>query len=162
MDSTLSRIWVLWYHDPEERSYAPASYIKIAEITTIQQFWSIIDRVPKEAWECGMYFFMRQGFLPIWEAPEHEAGGSWSKKIEATQAHTAFIDMMVHCIANEMMVHKKDTLAGISISPKGQFHIIKIWNTTTSVFEKFNLNQKLTYFKITDDVTYTAHKVRPK
>jgi hypothetical protein len=162
MDVPFTYVWVLWYHDPENRDYSLNSYIKIAEINTIRQFWSIVDTIPKEAWECGMFFFMKKGFLPLWESPEHEAGGSWSKKIEASQAHTAFVDMMVHCAANEMMLNRKETLAGISISPKGQFHIIKIWNTTTSVFEKYNLNNRLTYFKITDDVTYTAHKVRPK
>lgn len=160
--SSLNFIWVLWYHDPENKDYSISSYIKIAELSTVQQFWSVIDTIPKEAWECGMYFFMKTGYLPIWEAPEHEKGGSWSKKIEASQACTAFIDMMVHCVSNEMLIAKKDTLAGISISPKGQFHIIKIWNTTTSVYERTTLNPKLTYFKITDDVTYTAHRVRPK
>jgi hypothetical protein len=70
--------------------------------------------------------------------------------------------MMVHCIANEMMIDRKETIAGISISPKGQFSIIKIWNTTTTVSDKAYLNPKLTYFKITDDVTYTAHRSRPR
>ena len=64
--------------------------------------------------------------------------------------------------ADELLVDRKDTLAGISISPKGQFHIIKLWNTTTTVSDKKFLNQNLTYFKVTDDVTYTAHKVRPR
>jgi hypothetical protein len=154
-------IWVLWYHDPELRDYSLRSYIQIADFTTPQQFWSVIDCIPKEAWECGMYFFMKKGFEPRWETPEHKHGGAWSKKIDAAQSHTSFIDLMVHCISDELMLEKKDTLAGISISPKGQFHIIKLWNTSKLVSDKKYLNQNLTYFKVTDDVTYTAHQSRP-
>jgi hypothetical protein len=158
----LQYTWVLWYHDPENKDYSLDSYIKVADFSTPQQFWTVVDSVPKEAWECGMFFFMRRGFKPIWECPENEAGGAWSKKIEAAQAHTSFIDLMVHSIANELLINRKETLSGLSISPKGQFHIIKIWNTTTTVSEKSYLNPKLTYFKVTDDVTYTAHKSRTR
>ena len=158
----LQYTWVLWYHDPENKDYSLDSYIKVADFSTPQQFWTVIDTIPKEAWECGMYFFMRRGYKPIWECPENEAGGAWSKKIEAAQAHTSFIDLMVHSIANELLINRKETLCGLSISPKGQFHIIKIWNTTTSVSDKSYLNPKLTYFKVNDDVTYTAHKSRAR
>jgi hypothetical protein len=163
MDSTkFQYTWVLWYHDPENRDYALSSYILIADISTPEQFWTIVDNIPKEAWECGMFFFTRKGFSPRWEDPENVNGGAWSKKIDASQAQTSFIDLMVHCASNELMVKHTEALVGISISPKGQFHIIKIWNTTTSVSEKSNLNQSLTYYKVTDDVTYTSHKARPK
>jgi len=158
----LQYTWVLWYHDPELKDYSPSSYIKVADFSNPQQFWSVIDSIPREAWECGMYFFMRRGFSPIWESPENKAGGTWSKKIEAAQAHTTFVDLMVHCVANELLINRKETLSGISISPKGQFHIIKIWNTTTSVSDKAYLNQNLTYYKVTDDVAYTSNQSRAK
>jgi hypothetical protein len=162
-DSTkLQYNWVLWYHDPENKDYSLNSYINISEFSDILQFWSVIDIIPKEAWDCGMFFFMRKGYLPLWESPEHESGGTWSKKIDYANAYTSFIDLMVHCISNEMIMSRTETLAGISISPKGQFSIVKIWNTTTNVSDKSYLNPKLTYFKITDDVTYTAHKSRPR
>jgi hypothetical protein len=158
----LQTTWVLWYHDPEIKDYSLASYVLVAELATLQQFWTVVDSIPKEAWECGMFFFLRKGFRPQWEAPENEHGGAWSKRIEAAQTHTTFIDLMVHCISNELLPSRPDVLSGVTLSPKGQFHIIKIWNTNTSVHDKRLLNQSLAYFKITDDVTYTAHKARPK
>jgi hypothetical protein len=154
--------WVLWYHDPENRDYSLTSYIAIADFTTPQQFWSVVDSIPKEAWECGMFFFMKKGIPPLWECRENEDGGAWSKKIEASQAQTGFLDLMVHCLSDELLVKHKESLVGISISPKGQFHIIKIWNTNTSLSSRQILNQNLTFYKVTDDVTYTAHKARPK
>ena len=154
--------WVLWYHDPENKDYSLESYIKIADMNTAQQFWTVIDSISKEAWESGMFFFMRQGFKPLWDDPKNEAGGAWSKKIEASEVYSVFVDLMVHCIINELMSSRKETLVGVTISPKGHFSIIKIWNTHTSVSDTAYLNQTIHQFKVSDDVTYTAHKARPK
>ena len=154
--------WILWYHDPDNKEYSLQSYIKIVDISTPQQFWTVIDSISKEAWESGMFFFMRQGFKPLWDVPENEAGGAWSKKVESSEVHNSFIDLMIHCITNELLINRKETLVGVAVSPKGPFSIIKIWNTTTTVSENSYLNNKMTHIKIGDDVTYTAHKARPK
>lgn len=69
---------------------------------------------------------------------------------------------MVHCVADELLVKNKETLAGITVSPKGQFSIIKIWNTQTTISDKSNVNSKMPLFTVGDDVTYTAHKSRRK
>ena len=68
--------WVLWYFDPRMKDWSLINYKKIADITTPQQFWTIVSAIPKDAWECGYFFFMRRGFRPIWEVPENENGGS--------------------------------------------------------------------------------------
>ncbi len=154
--------WVLWYHDPADKSYTLESYVKIASVGNPQQFWTLVDSISKEAWESGMFFFMRLGFRPLWDAQENEAGGAWSKKIESTEIYTIFIDMMVHCVANELLKNRKETLVGISLSPKGPFSIIKIWNSHTSVSSNSYLNPEMHNFKVGDDVTYTPHKSRPK
>ncbi len=154
--------WVLWYHDPENKDYSLEGYVMIADVNTPQQFWTVVDSISKEAWESGMFFFMRRGFKPLWDVPENEAGGAWSKKIEASEVYNAFVDLMVHCITNELMSSRKETLVGITLSPKGPFSIVKIWNTTTTVSDNAYLNTKMAQFKVGDDVTYTAHKARPK
>jgi hypothetical protein len=152
--------WILWYHDPENKDYSFDGYLKVADISTPQQFWTVVDSISKEAWETGMFFFMRRGFKPMWEVPENEAGGAWSKKIESAVVHNTWVDLMVHCIANELLIHRKETLVGITISPKGPTSIVKIWNTTTTVSDNAYINQSIKDFKIGDDVTYTAHKSR--
>lgn len=154
--------WILWYHDPENKDYSLDSYVKIADMTTPQQFWTVVESIPREAWEAGMFFFMCRGFKPLWDAPENENGGSWSKKIEAAEVYTTYVDMMVHCVSNQLLNQRGDTLAGITVSPKGQFSIIKIWNTVTSACEKTIICPTMKGFKVGDDVTYTPHKSRPK
>ena len=154
--------WMLWYHDPENKDYSLESYVRVADMTTPQQFWTVVDSIPKEAWESGMFFFMRRGFRPLWDSPENEAGGSWSKKIEAGDVYSTFVDLMVHCVTGELLKQRGETIAGITVSPKGPFSIIKIWNTTTTASDKTLICPTLKGFKIGDDVTYTAHKSRPK
>jgi hypothetical protein len=163
METTkLQYTWILWYHDPDNKDYSFESYVKVADIQTIQQFWTVVDSIPKEAWESGMFFFMRHGFKPMWECPENESGGAWSKKIESSLVYPTFVDLMVHCIANAALIHRKETLVGVTISPKGPFSILKVWNTITTVSDKNTICPTIQNFKLADDVTYTAHKSRPK
>jgi len=154
--------WILWYHDPENHDYSMNGYVRIADLTTPQQFWSVVNSIPKDAWECGMFFFMKAGYKPLWECPENENGGSWSKKVDILHIQQVFVDLMVHCVLNELLVKQKDVLTGITVSPKGQFSIVKIWNNTTSIHDRTCLNNKMPTFSVGDDVTYTAHKSRRK
>jgi len=50
---------------------------------------------------------------------------------------------------------------GVSVSPKGQFHIIKVWNTTTNITDKKLFAGSLK-MKSADDIVYKAHNTRPK
>lgn len=159
-DQKFPHTWVLWYHDPENPDYSMNGYVRIADLSTPVQFWSVVDAIPRDAWECGMYFFMKAGMKPIWESPEHNNGGSWSKKIELPKMLSTFTDLMIQCIAKSLMIKNEESLAGITISPKGPFSILKIWNTNTAFHDRALLNPSLQFFPVKDDVTYTAHKSR--
>jgi len=78
-DSTaLPSTWVLWYHDPNSMDYSLESYIKIMDICTVADFWRIVDTISLEAWNSGMFFLMKTGYRPLWDAPENDKGGAWS------------------------------------------------------------------------------------
>jgi len=153
--------WVLWYHDPNNQDYSLESYIKIQEIKTVQDFWNITDTITKEAWESGMFFLMREGYRPLWDAPENAKGGAWSKKIDAHDTHRIFIDCMVHTIVNKFLNKYGEAFVGVTLSPKGNFHIIKMWVTTTSVNDRRLMSPSL-MMKNSDDIAYRAHNLRPK
>lgn len=108
-----------------------------------------------------MFFFMRDGYRPLWDSPENYKGGAWSKKVDANDTYNVFIDSMVNCIANTFLTKNKEALVGVTTSPKGQFHIIKVWNTTTNVTDRKIFNPQLK-MKVTDDIVYKAHNTRPK
>jgi hypothetical protein len=68
---------------------------------------------------------------------------------------------MVHCVANSFLKSSNDAIAGVTVSPKGQFHIIKIWNSTTTVSDRRLFSPSLK-MKLGDDIAYKAHNLRPK
>lgn len=159
--AALSQTWVLWYHDPNNMDYSLDSYIKISTITTIADFWNVFEAISQEAWTSGMFFFMRDGFRPMWDAPENDRGGAWSKKVDGADTYNVFLDCMIHCMAQQFLTKNNDCVAGVTISPKGQFHIVKIWNTTTAISDRRLFNPTLK-MKLGDDIVYKAHNTRPK
>jgi hypothetical protein len=161
MAASLPNKWWLWYHDPNDSDYSLKGYIRIAEVTSVDEFWTLVDTIQKEAWLSGMFFFMKDGYRPLWDAPENDKGGAWSKKVDASDTYDVFIDCMVHCIANSFLKNHKETLVGVTLSPKGQFHIIKIWNASSALSDRRLLSPSLK-MKIGDDIAYKAHNMRPK
>ena len=157
----LSQTWVLWYHDPNNSDYSLDSYIKILTFTTATEFWSVVEAISSEAWNSGMFFLMRDGIRPLWDAPENDKGGAWSKKVDASETHAVFVDCMVHCLADRFLKSNNEVVAGVTLSPKGHFHIIKIWNTTATVSDRRLFNPSLK-MKLGDDIAYKAHNLRPK
>jgi len=150
--------WVLWYFDPRKNDWSFSNYKLVAEIRTPQQFWSIVPEIPRKAFECGYFFFMRKGVRPIWEVPENEHGGSWSKKIPTSDVYDTAIDLMINA-ALELIIlsgnNKK--FVGISTSAKGEFNIVKLWTSAPIPKPSLNIHTKLS---ITDDVVFTLHKTR--
>ena len=160
-DTVLPQTWVLWYHDPNNNDYSLESYIKIIEVRTLADFWNITETISLEAWNSGMFFFMREGYRPLWDAPENDKGGAWSKKIDAQETHTVFVDCMVNCIAQSLLTKSNECVVGVTVSPKGPFHIIKIWNTTTTVSDWKMFNPKIK-MKVASDIAYRPHNLRPR
>ena len=153
--------WVLWYHDPANADYSLESYIRILTVATADDLWSIVEAISPEAWNSGMFFFMREGIRPLWDAPENDKGGAWSKKVDAADTHTVFVDCMVHCMANKLLKTHNEAVAGVTVSPKGNFHIVKVWNTTTAVSDRKLFSPSLK-MKLGDDIAYKAHNLRPR
>ncbi len=157
----LSQKWILWYHDPNNSDYSLESYIRISEITTVEDFWSIVEAISSEAWNSGMFFLMRDGYRPLWDVPENDKGGAWSKKVDASETFNVFVDCMVHSIAGKFLTKNNDTVVGITLSPKGNFHIIKIWNNSTTISDRKLFSPTLR-MKLGDDIAYKAHNLRSK
>uniref|UniRef100_A0A6C0J2H9 Eukaryotic translation initiation factor 4E n=1 Tax=viral metagenome TaxID=1070528 RepID=A0A6C0J2H9_9ZZZZ len=154
-------MWTLYYHDPNNSDYSLASYVKVHDVSTVDEFWSLVDGIPKDVWEAGMFFFMKDGVPPLWDAPENDKGGAWSKKVDAQEMHTVFVDCMVHCVAETLLKSSNESIVGVTVSPKGNFHIIKVWNNTIAVHDRKLFNSTLK-MKQGDDIAYKAHNLRPK
>lgn len=126
-ESILNDKWCLWYHNPEDKNWKINSYDNIYTFNSIERFWKLHNSMKDGVINSGMFFLMRKGIFPIWEDKHNIHGGCWSYKIPKKNSHDAWIDLSVRLIA-EQLCNNSSSVNGISISPKKEFCVIKVWN----------------------------------
>ena len=124
--------WTLWFHSPIDSNWELGSYKKIGTVSNVEEFWSLYKHLQHTIVENGMLFFMKEDALPLWEEEGNINGGCWSFKIYKKNVYNAWVDLSVHMCAGSLTANKidKDMINGISISPKRNFCILKIWLST--------------------------------
>ena len=128
--NTLNTKWILWYHDPLDTNWKLVSYKNLQEISTIQDFWEIYKFLDNIIIENSMLFLMREGINPLWEDIPNMNGGSWSFKVTKGNLYEVWLNLSIHLCGETLIANKNNynLINGISISPKKNFCIIKIWN----------------------------------
>jgi hypothetical protein len=120
--------WVLWYHSTDNNDWSMESYKKVFEIKTYYDLLYIMKNLNNVA--SGMFFVMRDGIKPIYEDPKNMSGGYWSIRLMKRDSYDYF-KKIVYYIVNENLMKKNehnDKINGLSISPKINNCIFKIWN----------------------------------
>jgi translation initiation factor 4E len=127
----LSDTWTLWYteQDLDKSSWNLTSYKKVKDINTVDDYWTMISEIPEHRWIDGMYFIMREGIQPTWEAPENKNGGSWCFRVPKIYAYFSWIELSMLLCGGTLMPKFSEEINGISISPKNNTVTIKIWNS---------------------------------
>ena len=129
-DKNLNDNWVLWFHNPQDTNWTVDSYKKLKYIRTIKHFWEAYSFLNKFIVENSMLFLMRDGIDPIWEDERNRNGGAWSFKYQKGDLKTTWENFSIYLLAEKLVsVENHDIINGISISPKKNFCIIKIWNS---------------------------------
>lgn len=126
---SLSSKWVLWAHLPHNTDWSINSYIKVFTFTTIEDTIALIETLPSILVENCMLFIMREGIKPAWEDPKNRSGGCFSYKVLNKQVYSVWKDL-TYVVVGDTVSNKIDfvnSVSGITISPKKNFCIIKIW-----------------------------------
>ena len=128
---TLNNKWILWYHDPLDTNWELTSYKKLQEISNIREFWEVYKFMDNNIVENSMLFLMRDGIKPLWEDEKNVPGGCWSFKISKGNLYNIWLNLSAYLCGESLISNKKNyaLLNGISISPKKNFCIVKIWNS---------------------------------
>ena len=161
----LNSKWVVWYHNPSDKSWTIDSYKDILEISSIEDFL-----VLQNSWDkClplvseGMFFVMRKlksgkAIYPQWEDDNNKNGGYWSFKIPKEKAQEVWFKLCRYTLGECICYSALESLQvnGISISPKKNFCIIKIWNNNSSK-EDIKLLSKNLLFLDMSEVKYSSH-----
>lgn len=128
--------WTLYFHDPEDTKWSPESYIRIGTFSDFQSLWSTLKHISSERFLAGMYFLMRDPYLPLYEHRSNIHGGTYCIKIPEAAASETFQRYAAAAILKIVTREEKNAIVGVSISPKKGFHILKLWNLTCRLYNK--------------------------
>lgn len=130
----LKDTWVLYAHLPHDSNWNIDSYKIITEVKFAEQVIAIIDCLPDDVVSGCMLFWMRKGINPTWEDEQNRSGGCFSYKINNKNV-TSVWRRMSYLLCGESLTDKDNIMSkinGITISPKKNFCILKIWMKTAT------------------------------
>jgi hypothetical protein len=125
----LSDKWTLWAHLPHNTDWSLKSYIPISTFTTVEETIAVTESLPAALVENCMLFMMRKGINPMWEDPKNRDGGCFSYKVLNKNVYIAWKELTYSVVGGSLSAKAGffDSVTGITISPKKNFCIIKIW-----------------------------------
>ena len=125
----LNTNWCLWYHSINNNEWNKSSYKNLLTLSNIYDLKLMNDTIDKIHLQNGMFFIMREDIFPTWEDPDNREGCCVSFKISSNILKDQW-DYIVERILTEDILKdhtKEDLINGISIAPKKEFNIVKIW-----------------------------------
>ena len=143
MTNYLNDVWSLYFHDPYDMNWDPNSYKFISTMSSVDDFVNIYIGF-KELWSRGMFFIMREHITPRWEDEYNRDGGCFSYKIMKNDLDDKWFEicsiMLGEILGKNDMI--SENINGISISPKKNYHIIRIWIKNNKKINKdlYNFN----------------------
>jgi len=127
----LSDKWSLWAHLPHDTDWSINSYKKIYTYETVEETIALTETIPEILVKNCMLFLMRDGIKPTWEDPKNRNGGCFSYKVSNKSVYEVWKELS-YMLVGDTISSKTSFVAGvtgITISPKKNFCIIKIWMT---------------------------------
>jgi hypothetical protein len=129
-----SGAWTLYVHDPADTTWTLESHTRIGSFSDFPSMWGALKAITNERFLAGMFFLMKEPYMPLWERHEHIRGGSYCIKIPEAAANETFQRYAAAGVMDMISKDTKNSIVGISISPKKGFHILKLWNLTSKIF----------------------------
>lgn len=139
----LNDIWSLYFHDPYDSNWDMKSYKFITTISNVEDF--IVNfQTFKELFNNGMFFIMREHITPRWEDDNNINGGCFSFKLNTHKMYENFFEICAHVLGETCgkTDDVSDNINGISISPKKNYYIVRIWikNKKYSSYMNYNIS----------------------
>ena len=128
--------WDLYYHLPYIKSWDLSSYtIIMKNIDTVEKLVAINKYTPDLVIKQCMLFAMKTGITPRWEDPKNKNGGCFSFKVINKFVISVWKSLFYSMCGETIFEKMNDNLLvnGITISPKKNFCIIKIWMENCSI-----------------------------
>jgi len=125
----LSSNWTIWAHLPHDTDWSIQSYKNMYTMKTVEECIAIMETVPDVLVKNCMLFLMKEGVKPIWEDPKNRNGGCFSYKIINKNVYEVWRDLAYVVMGGSISKSSNfvSNVTGITISPKKNFCIIKVW-----------------------------------
>lgn len=127
-DILLPCSYVLWSHEIYNKEWDLKSYKRVCVLNNISDFWRLFNNFHRIGYKFMHFFLMKDGIEPTWEHERNRNGGICSLKIELENSFDIWEDLNARMVSG-FLNNNYDDINGISISPKNNWAIIKIWNS---------------------------------
>jgi hypothetical protein len=124
--------WTLWTHLPHIIEWNIDSYNKIFTLSSIEHSICLIETFTEPFILNCMVYLMKNNIMPMWEDKQNANGGCFSYKVSNKVAFNTW-KSLCYCIIGDSIsknINFINAITGITISPKKNFCIIKIWMST--------------------------------
>jgi hypothetical protein len=128
--------WDLYYHLPHDKKWDLSSYkLIMGDIDTAEKVVAMNQALPENVVKFCMLFVMRKGITPMWEDPKNRNGGCFSFKVINKQVFNVWRKLFCAICGETLFINKAhhELVNGITISPKKNFCIVKVWLLNCSV-----------------------------
>lgn len=125
--------WDLYYHLPNDNNWNLLSYkVIMKNIDNVEAVNALNENIDDNIIKNIMLFVMRNGITPLWEDPKNRSGGCFSFKVINKYVPNIWKSLLCALCGETLMqdVKKNNFINGITISPKKNFCVIKIWMST--------------------------------
>jgi len=125
----LNNYWTLWIHLPHDTNWNIDSYKKICSFRYLEQAIALINQIQENLVINCMLFIMREDIKPIWEDEKNKNGSCISYKINNRLVYNIWRQMSIFMVAETLLdnVEHQSAINGITVSPKKNFCIVKLW-----------------------------------
>lgn len=129
--------WNIYSHLPNDSRWTDKNSYELimSNVDSAEKLIAINEVLPEGVVKNGMLFVMKGNIFPMWEEPANANGGYFSFKIFNKNVQLVFRHVLYLLCGESLTVNPEDMelINGISISPKLNFCILKIWMCNTTV-----------------------------
>lgn len=122
-----TKSYKLYFHKVNDSNWDLDSYMHISNIKEKNDLYYLYKRV--ENYTSGMFFLMNENVKPIYEDKKNINGGVWTFKMPKKECNKFWKNICLIYCNNKLTNKEEDSelITGISISPKINNCIFKIW-----------------------------------
>jgi len=141
--------WTLSFHHIDNYNYDLNSYKKVLTFDDVESFILLFRKINN--FSAGMFFLMKNDIPPMWEDENNINGGYLSFKIYKKNINDIWFKICSLIIGKQLLNENIDDINGLSLSPKINNCIVKIWFNDRKDYKKNLIKEDL--MKYFDDYT---------